>query len=419
MSDSNIAKKIMQVEPGSLHAGVDLALDENLAVVIDGQARRWDRFRFDQDAHGYRYFLDRLEKVRMQSGASQVIVAMEPTNYFWKLLAQELERQNLPYHLVNSYTVKKHREGDLLDRSKDDPRDGFMIADLSRTGKHTETRLQHGIYADLRQYATLYYQVTKAIDRELSMLSGLAGQVFPELRSVFKEMDGLTIRAILSACPAAASIRQLSEAAFVDRVKAAFTGQRLPLKRLLRVYQRAQTSVGLTEGLKAYQHAIHTHLNLWKQLETEKQAVTQALFECLKGIEVAPYLASIPGVHPLWVALLLAEIGDPAAYTSASQLIKLAGTQPTPNASGRKQRSRTPMSHLGRGRLRYLLYWTCLNLVQVNPDFKRRYQELQTRPKNALTKMQALGVLMNKLLRVSWALMSQKVLYDPALTVGA
>jgi len=409
----------MQVKPGALHAGVDLALDENLVVVIDEQARKIGRFRFDQNADGYRYFLHKLAEMRVQTGAPEVVVAMEPTNYFWKLLAHELERQDLPYRLVNSYTVKKHREGDQLDRSKDDPRDAFTIADLSRTGKFTETRLQHGVYADLRQYATLYDQITKSLDREISMLSGLAGQVFPELRSVFKEMDGATIRAILSTCPSAAQIRALSEATFIAQVKTAFSGQRLPGKKVRVAYQRAQTSVGLTEGLQAYQLAIRIHLDHLQRMESEKQEVIQALLACLPAVEVAPYLLSIKGVHPLWVALLLAEIGDPHQYTCAAQLIKLAGTQPTPNTSGRKQRSRTPMSHLGRGRLRYLLYWSCLHLIQVNSDFRRRYEQLQTRPKDPLTKMQALGVLMNKLLKVSWALMSHKTFYDPALAPSA
>ncbi len=55
---------------------------------------------------------------------------MEPTNYFWKLLARELEEQQIPYRLVNAYSVKKHREGNPLDASKDDPRDAKQIAEL-------------------------------------------------------------------------------------------------------------------------------------------------------------------------------------------------------------------------------------------------------------------------------------------------
>ncbi len=74
------------------------------------------------------------------------------SNYFWKLLARELEEKKITYHLVNAYTVKKHREGDQLDRSKDDRRDAGQIAELSRNGHYTQTRLQKGAYEELRQY---------------------------------------------------------------------------------------------------------------------------------------------------------------------------------------------------------------------------------------------------------------------------
>lgn len=104
---------------------------------------------------------------------------MEPSNYFWKLFAQELEEKKITYHLVNAYTVKKHREGDQLDRSKDDPRDAGQIAELSRNGKYTETHLQKGAYEDLRLYASLYDQVQRSIWREKHVLWGLVGQVFP------------------------------------------------------------------------------------------------------------------------------------------------------------------------------------------------------------------------------------------------
>ena len=45
--------------------------------------------------------------------------------------------------------------------------------------------------------------------------------------------------------------------------------------------------------------------------------------------------------------------------------------------------------------------------------FCHRYQHLQTRDKNPLCKMQALGVLMNKLLRILWTLMRKHTLYVP------
>ncbi len=49
MSNHSTSKAIRQVQPGTLHVGVDLALEENLVVILDEQAKRLDRFNFPQD----------------------------------------------------------------------------------------------------------------------------------------------------------------------------------------------------------------------------------------------------------------------------------------------------------------------------------------------------------------------------------
>ena len=112
MSQSNIAGQLAQVQSGTLHAGVDLALEKNVVIVVNEKAQRLDHFSFPQNRGGYDYFLRRLESLRHKHQAANVVVAMEPTNYFWKLLARELEEKQQTYCLVNAYTVKKHREGD-------------------------------------------------------------------------------------------------------------------------------------------------------------------------------------------------------------------------------------------------------------------------------------------------------------------
>ena len=71
------------------------------------------------------------------------------------------------------------------------------------------------------------------------------------------------------------------------------------------------------------------------------------------------------------------------------------------------------MSHQGRPRLRTLLYFACLRMVQYDPHFAQLYADLQRRQKNPLTKMQALGVLMNKLLHILWALIQNQTFYNP------
>ena len=150
-----VAKRLTCIEPGTVFVGVDLSLVDSLAVVLDGRAKHLDRFKFPNDGDGYSYVHRRLATVQERQEAPAVLVGMEPTNCFWRLLASDLERCDVPYPMVSPCTVKKHREGDQLSRSKYDHRDSFPIGDLLRTGEFTETQLLYGKYAELCQYVVL------------------------------------------------------------------------------------------------------------------------------------------------------------------------------------------------------------------------------------------------------------------------
>jgi transposase len=408
-----LAEKLISVKPGTLFAGVDMARERNMAVLMTGRGKVLTQFHFPNDRPGYDYLLRRLHASQERCAAPAVLVGMEPTNYFWKLLAAELERQRVPYRLVNPYTVKKHREGDNLDRSKDDPRDAFTIADLLRTGKFTETRLLHGRYADLRQYAQAYDRLQQELRRQKNLIISLAGQLFPELGREFADLTGLTALALLRSGAAASAIRQQHLAAFLAQVARHFTGQGLARAKLARAHTLAATSVGLTEGLAALQWTLAGHVATWELLQNQCAQLQTRLGDTFLAWPEAPYWLSVPGLGLVSAARILAEIGDPRQYRQVGQWVKLAGTQPVPNTTGKKTRSLTPMSHQGRPRLRTVVYFAVLRLVQYDESFGRTYVHLQTRTPDPLTKMQALGVLMNKLLRILWALGKQRQFYDP------
>jgi transposase len=171
--------------------------------------------------------------------------------------------------------------------------------------------------------------------------------------------------------------------------------------------------VGLKDGVEALQLALRTHIEMLKILQQQLEEACLALVDVFLSLPESDYFLSVHGLGVITAAIILAEIGDPSHYTNGRQLIKLAGTQPVLNTSGRKTRSRTPMSHKGRPRLRTALFFAVMRLVQVDDAFAREYLHLQTREKNPLTKLQSLGVLMNKLLRILWALMRHRTFYNP------
>jgi transposase len=408
-----LTKKLAQVKPGTLYIGVDMGREHNVAVVLTERAERLARFRFPNDRGGYDYFHRRGTALQKKHQAPAVLVGMEPTNYYWKLLAAELEQRKVAYRLVNAFTVKKHREGDQLDRSKDDARDAFTIADLLRTGKFTETQLLHGGYAELRQHVALYDRLRKELRRQKNLIHSTAGQLFPELTSVFKDLAGQTALAMLRRHAAAVVVRKMSVESFITGVRADLRGNRLMVSQLRRAHALASTSIGLQDGVQGLQLALRFHIETLEKRQSQMKVAQNALLENFLALPESRYLLSVPGLGAITAAIILAEIGDPSRYHNARQWIKLAGIQPVPNTSGRKTRSRTPMSHKGRARLRTALYFAVLRLVQTDEAFAREYQRFQQREHNPLTKMQALGALMNRLLRILWALVRHQRLYDP------
>jgi transposase len=415
MSSRTLSKKLASVKPGTLFVGIDLALDRNVAVVLTERAEQVCRFGFPNDRDGYDYLYRRLETAQERQQAPAVMVAMEPTNYFWKLLAGDIEqhRSDYPYRLVNPYTVKKHREGDQLGRAKDDNRDAGTIGDLARTGKYTETQLLHGPYAELRQYVTLYKRLRRDIRRQKTLIRNVAGQLFPELRGVFKDFGGQTALAMLRNHAAAAVVQHIPVDTFIAKVRGDLRGRRLQVSKLHCAHSLASRSVGLKHGIKALQMAVRVHIETFETLQKQEKEVRKALIATFLAMPESRYLLSVHGLGVVTAATILSEIGDPSRFTNVRQLIKLAGTQPVPNISGRKSRSKTPMSHKGRPRLRTALFFAVMRLIQVDESFAREYVRLQTREQNPLVKMQALGVLMNKLLRILWSLMRNRTFYNP------
>ena len=415
----SLAKKLASVKPGTLHAGVDMALERNYTMVITERAQTLAQFGFPNDRDGYDYFYRRLETLRERQQAPAVLIGMEPTNYCWKLLAADIEQQPFDYRLVNPYTVKKRREGDQLDDSKDDPRDAFTIADLLRTGKYTETRLLHGLYADLRQYSSLHDRLGRDIRRYKNIIRSTAGQMFPELSRVFKDFSGLTAQALFGSGAAAAVIQELPVEEFLQRVRAQFQGQRLQVSKLRCAHDLAADSVGLRDGLQALQRGLSAYVEQLQTLDEQAEQARGELTDIFLALPESPYMLSIHGLGLLPAATILGEIGNPSHYRRIGQWAKLAGIQAIPNTSGRKSRSKTPMSHKGRSRLRTALFFAVMRLVQCDQSFAQAHQYYQQREKNPLTKMQSLGVLMNKPLRVLWSLIKQQTFYNPALDLAA
>jgi transposase len=409
---NRVAKHLASIPPGTLLTGVDLSLDDLVVVVLNTAASRLARFRSDNNAAGYTEFRQRMQQLVEKHHAPGILIGMEPTNYYWKQLGYELERHALPFRLVNALTVKRHREGDQLDRSKDDWRDAFTIANLLRQGNFTETQLLHGVYAELQTGYIAYQRLRRDRGRQANLLVNTVRQLFPEFGQVFKDVSGATACAVIGAGLLPQVIGTHREDTFLASVRSHFTGRLLRVHQVRQLYALAKDSYGCREATTALNLMAQQQVEAIRLLDHQAVQLLQSLLKLFYTLPEAPYLLSIQGLTARSALGLVAYTGDLRQYHCGGALIKLAGTQPTPNTSGRKTYSATPFSHQGRSGLRTVAYFITLRLIRQNEAVHYHYHRLTTRAERPLPKMQAIGACMNKLLWYAWHVAKRREMYD-------
>lgn len=406
-----LTRRIALIEQYDLLVGVDLGKRKNVAVMIDRQACLIGKHQFAHRKDAYEKLVTWLLQPRAGLEQPRVLVAMEPTNDYWQWVAGYLNDCDLCYRLVNPFTVKKSREGSQLDYAKDDWRDAVTIAHLLRNGQFTETQMQQGAYALLREYERAHWRLKRELGRHKTIFRQYVERLFPELSQVFKDLTALTASALLKHHAQPAVIATLSWEAFVKTVRADFSGKRLMVKKLREVYQIAPESIGIADGAAA-QRLIRQQLATITLIQEQIAELEEALLEQFLQLPAAPYLLSL-GLGPVSTALIAAELGNPRHFRNANQIVKLAGIQPTPKQSGQIERSRTPMSHKGRPRLRTYLFFAAMRLIRWDEAFGASHKRYVYRKRRPLKRLEAVGVMMNKLLRLFWALPNNRTFYDP------
>jgi transposase len=162
------------------------------------------------------------------------------------------------------------------------------------------------------------------------------------------------------------------------------------------------------EELKA---DIEAHLTFLKE---QVKTVKKRLLEHIQAHDALQtqhdLLTTIVGVGADTAARVLAEIGSIEHFGSARQLAAFAGLTPQEHASGTSVKGKTRLCKIGNQRLRKALYFPALNLLQRCPQAQGFRERLLAAGKS---KMQVVGALMHKLIRVIYGVLKSGQPFDP------
>ena len=411
---NSAAWKLKQVPEGYLIMGIDPHKKRHAAVAITQDFTIRDKFKFDNTRDGLEHMLDRAMIKTRETGCRGVMFAIETGGHYWRNIAYFLHDKGIPFRFINQYTLKRRREGKYLSRRKNDYRDSEVAAQLLCTGEFTESRVPQGVYAELRTAHNAYRRLVKERTRLTNLIKGLLDGLFPEFMQVFKDPCGLTALSVLSTCAVPSVIAEMSEQEFVAAIKASNRPQ-LRRNKLKAIHGVSKASIGIKAGAQSMSFEISFLVDKIGLIKRQVSVIERMLIRLVDETEEGKYLLSIRGLNYISVAGLLAELGCFKAYRSAKQMIKMAGSNPIESESGGKKKAKTPMSKQGRPILRYCAWTSVVPMLRFNEDFRAWAKQLRERPvhANPLSGREIVGAALNRLLRLSFALVKNKTYYRP------
>jgi transposase len=405
-------KKEIRGSEKYLIVGIDAAKEKHNAFF--GTARGKTLVKslvFDNTLEGFQKLLAYVERIKVQYSLTAVVFGIEPTASYHKPLAEHLTKCGHMVVLVGGKAVKNNRQ--LLDGrwDKNDGKDAANVADLIAQGKCLFYEYPLMTLRNVRILIALKRRLKKREQgMSLCIRNNIIAQYFPELDRHYGSLETL---AVVRECLDPSAIAGMEYDAFYRTVAPGRTTLAKD-RRVGAIWRAAVDSIGCTMG-EAASFEAQVMVDSLKQLRQTIKSVEDKLKDACLEFPEYTYLLSIPGFGPDLSAKVLGGIGNPHRFTSAKQVLKMAGLDLCANRSGKTSNSATPViSKQGKSDLRYALYQAALTASIRNTDFIMYFtNKLKGRAKEKGIGIKMRVKLAAKLLIIAWTLMKKKEFFDP------
>ena len=410
--------KIAAITEKTLIIGIDVGSEIHFARAFNWRFYELSRkpLEFSNTEEGFETFRIWIEELKEKYGMDKVIPGMEPTGHYWFNIGKYLQDNGMaPVH-VNPHHVKKSKELDDNNPSKNDRKDPKVIAGLVKDGRYFRPYIPDGVYAEIRVLSGLQVMAQSEITRLKNRIARWFSIYFPNYKDVYGNVGAVSGLMVLKEAPLPEDIVKLG-ADGVNRIWRDAKLRGVGLKRAKTLITAAEHSIGNREAQEAARIELRILLADY-EMYTAREAELMELIEA--KITEVPYvdkLLEIKGVGLKTVIGFVAEVGDIKRFDDPKQLQKLAGYAIVKSESG-KHKGESHISYRGRKRLRYVLYEAAVSVVSHSSEFKSIHQYYTTREKNPLKKMQSMIAVACKLIRVFYLILQTGATYDAAKLMG-
>ena len=308
---------------------------------------------------------------------ADVLVGIEFAGSYGFTFAHYLAALGFPVVSVLPSDTKRWKEVTHHQALKTDAKDALGITDLMATGHFVSFPFLKAEYATLRYLVSGRERVALLRRAAITRLKMVLELVFPEYEGVFRQITSRTSLALLAAYPGPAALRRASTRAVLALMK------RVSQNHLKRPdYDRLMAAVERSLALPGAQGVLADEIPLLVELigcYDQQLAVYEArMQDALAAVPEGAPLLTVPGVAPVTAAAFLGSIGDPQAYASNKQVLKLAGLSLVEKSSGVTQ-GKQRISKRGRPVLRRYAFILAVRSVLKGGLYRSDYDALLTR----------------------------------------
>src|SRR5512136_2997175 len=394
------AKRVRTVKEGTMIATVDIGLTSNTGYCTTLDGRDSKSFRFDNTKEGFEKFWCITMTSKNRFGCDEVLVGYESTGPYAEPLVHYLAKKQVKIVQVNPMHTKKMKEVNDNSPLKTDDKDPRVIADIIRLGRALTVVVPEGDAAYLRRLNNARERHVGEQTALLNQLQQLIFLIFPEFKTVLKNMKSKTAQHILKRYTIPERIGTLSKEALGEEMRKRSMGK-FGIKEAESLIGLARETVGIKEGISGIFMDIR-HILL--QLEAEGRFISEIEAEMgvtLERIPCSVRLLSIKGLGIVSVAGLIGEVGDFSKFGTQSEIMKLAGLDLYEISSGKRKGQRR-ISKRGRSLLRKILFYAAIQMIRKNGIMCDYYARLIGR---GMVRTSALIVIAKKLLRIIHAML--------------
>jgi len=365
-----------------------------------------ESFQLDDTRQGHDCLQKLLQENIKQHHLTALYCAVESTggyeNNWYHSLVQW--RSLLPLQVVrlNPFTVKSNTQA-TLQRNVTDALSSRYIAEYVITHNASVNYIvSHGGYAAYRSLHKHINLLKKQHTQLINQAKNVLYSAFPELLRYCKDSMPVWVLEVLKKYPIVQHIARLKPTTLAKI-------NHVDLKKAETLIAKAKNSVGSRDT--------ETDAFLIKQLATEileKQYAIEKhkkfLSNQCKGPEI-DLATSLIGIGSYSAAAIMIEIEDITRFASPKKLVSYFGVHPELKDSGDKKPTYR-MSKKGRPAMRSVLYMCAQSAIVHDPHMKNIYHHHRSKGK---THKQASGVIMQKILRILWGVLTSKVPYHAAV----